>query len=132
MRAILFDSYPILVWIQGEKGKDRVVSILEEAKRGQIRVSICQINLGEVYYKVIRAKDIFHAKIFLSSFKLLPVDIVPITEELVWKASEIKAQFSISYADCFAVASALSLNTTILTGDPEFKKVEEIVKIEWL
>jgi len=37
-----------------------------------------------------------------------------------------------SYADCFAVATALRFNAAILTGDPEFKKIEKTVSVEWL
>ena len=38
----------------------------------------------------------------------------------------------LSYADCFAVASALRHDACILTGDPEFKNVEQIVEIDWV
>ena len=34
--------------------------------------------------------------------------------------------------DCFAVASARKNNAVIMTGDPEFKKIEQLVEIEWL
>ncbi len=50
----------------------------------------------------------------------------------VLEASRIKATYSISYADCFVVATALKENAPIVTGDPEFKKVQEIVTIEWI
>ncbi len=36
---------------------------------------------------------------------------------------------SISYADCFILASAIEHKATIVTGDPEFKKVELLVDI---
>jgi ribonuclease VapC len=52
--------------------------------------------------------------------------------ELIWKAAEIKAEYAISYADCFAVATAIRHNATILTGDPEFKKTEKLVKVKWV
>jgi predicted nuclease of predicted toxin-antitoxin system len=34
--------------------------------------------------------------------------------------------------DGFAVATAQRENAVILTGDPEFKNVEKLVKIDWL
>lgn len=132
MKRIVFDSYAILKWIKGEAGKEKVISLLEDSKNGKISSFICQINLGEVYYKIIRARSLKEAKKFLNTFVLLPVKVLPITEDLVWKASEIKAKYSISYADCFVVATAMREDAVILTGDPEFKKVEKIVSIEWL
>jgi predicted nucleic acid-binding protein len=35
-------------------------------------------------------------------------------------------------ADCFALASALANRVTLVTGDPEFKKVEHLVTIIWI
>ena len=91
-----------------------------------------QINLGEVYYKAIRTVGIDNAKIFLENFLRLPINIILPDGELIWKASEIKAEYPISYADCFAAATALKYKATILTGDPEFKKLGAIISVEWL
>jgi ribonuclease VapC len=62
----------------------------------------------------------------------LSFDIIPATNDLVFEAAEIKADYPISYADCFAVASALDQSAEIVTGDPDFKKVEHLVKINWI
>jgi predicted nucleic acid-binding protein len=42
------------------------------------------------------------------------------------------AVWSSSFADCFALASALERKATIVTGDPEFRKVEHLVGIIWI
>jgi len=47
-------------------------------------------------------------------------------------AARIKAGHALPFADCFAVATARKNNAVILTGDPEFKKVEPLVEIEWI
>ena len=38
----------------------------------------------------------------------------------------------IPYADCFAAATAIKEKATVVTGDPEFRKVEGLVGIDWL
>lgn len=48
------------------------------------------------------------------------------------KAAKIKAGHPSSFADCFAAATAKKNNSVIMTGDPEFKKIEDLVAIEWL
>jgi hypothetical protein len=60
------------------------------------------INLGEVYYKSIRTAGAEKAKAFLDNFQQLPLHLVLPDENLIWKASEIKARHPISFADCFA------------------------------
>ena len=132
MKRILFDSHAILKWIQMEPGFDRVKKLIESCRDASVAGYINQINLGEVYYITIREVGLDRAKVFLENFLRLPIQIILPDSELIWKASEIKAVYPISYANCFAVATALTYEAVILTGDPEFKKAENLVKVEWL
>jgi ribonuclease VapC len=129
---ILFDSHAILKWTQMEPGFKKVKSFIEACRDKSMTGYMNQINLGEVYYKTIRAVGIDRARDFLENFLRLPIQIILPDSELIWKASEIKAEHSISYADCFAVATAMKYNAAILTGDPEFKKTEELIVVEWI
>ena len=58
--------------------------------------------------------------------------ILPVPESLVYKAAELKAEYPISYADCFALACTLEHSAVLVTGDPEFKKVAHLVRIQWI
>lgn len=131
-KRILFDAHAILKWTQKEAGYQRVRSRMIECRDMSVTGYMNQINLGEVYYKAIRTVGIDNAKIFLENFLRLPINIILPDGELIWKASEIKAEYPISYADCFAAATALKYKATILTGDPEFKKLGAIISVEWL
>jgi predicted nucleic acid-binding protein len=37
-----------------------------------------------------------------------------------------------SFADCFAAALAKQKKALLLTGDPEFRQVEQEIAIDWL
>lgn len=132
MKKILFDAHAILKWTQKEKGYQKVKSLMIACSQDSAVGYMSQINLGEVYYKTIRAVGTERAKLFLDTFYRLPVTVVPPETELIWKASEIKAEYSISYADCFAASTALKYNATIITGDQEFRKIASIVPIDWI
>ena len=131
-KRILFDSYAILKWVQKEAGYDKVKSMLTACREKSITGYMSQINLGEVYYKTISAVGLDEARAFLENFFRLPINLILPDSELIWKASEIKATYPISYADCFAAATALRYQAAILTGDPEFKKLKRMVSVEWL
>jgi ribonuclease VapC len=131
-KKIVFDSHAILKWIQMESGYKKVKSRLKACQDGALAGFISQINLGEVYYKSIRAVGIERARQFLDNFERLPITILVPDRNLIWKAAEIKAEFSISYADCFAVATAMGLDAKIVTGDPDFKKTTQLVAVEWV
>ena len=62
----------------------------------------------------------------------LPIELLDATRNLVLDAAHVKANHALSYADAFVVAIARREGGVILTGDPEFKAVEELVAIEWL
>jgi hypothetical protein len=58
--------------------------------------------------------------------------VLPIPDTLVFKAAELKAEYAISYAGCFALACAFEQSAILVTGDPEFKKVTPSVNIHWI
>ncbi len=90
------------------------------------------INIGEVGYIILRAKLTNNLDDFLSQFLSLPIRPVPVDFDLVIEAAKIKASYPLSYADAFAVATALRNDAAIITGDPEFKAVMKLVQIDWL
>ena len=132
MKKIIFDSHAILKFSQDEEGADKIEKLLVLSQQGKIASFINQINLGESYYQTIRNFGLESAKRYLESFYQLPIKVVIPSSEIIFSASEIKAKYAISYADCFVVATALMHEASIITGDPEFKKVENTVKIEWV
>lgn len=132
MKNILLDSYAILKFYQDEDGADKVEKLLISSRQGDFKAFMSEINLGEVYYLTIRRLGLESAKEYLERFFELSIQIVSPSSDIILSAAEIKAEYAISYADCFAVATALKVNASIITGDPEFKKAERLVKIIWI
>ena len=132
MKRILFDSHALLKFSQDEEGADKVEQFLLSSLNRNLKAYLSEINLGEIYYISIRRLGLESAKLYLEQLLDLPIDIVSPSSEIIRGAAEIKAQYAISCADCFAAATALKYSASIITGDPEFKKVDHIVTIEWL
>ena len=132
MKSILFDAYAVLKYYQDEEGADKVEKLLISSRQEALSAYISEINLGEVYYQTIRRLGLEPAKKNLEQFSELPIRVIPPSSKIILSASEIKAEYAISYADCFAVATAIIFEASIITGDPEFKKVEHLVKIQWV
>lgn len=66
------------------------------------------------------------------TIKTLPIEIVDVNIQLAKEAARLKAIKKISYADCFAAALARLNKGEVITGDREFKAVEDEVKIAWI
>jgi predicted nucleic acid-binding protein len=128
----IFDSHALLKLFQKEKGYEKVIRLLEEMRKTGAIKYINAINLGEIIYSTKRAFGDQKKLEVLASIERLNFTILPVPNALIFQAAEYKAEYSISLADCFALASAIENKATLVTGDPEFKKVEHLVEIVWL
>jgi ribonuclease VapC len=121
-----------LKFFQKEKGYEKVVHLLEEIKKSGANKYVNAINLGEIIYSTKREFGDQKKLEVLANIERLDFNILPIPNNLIFEAAEYKAQYNISYADCFALASAIEHKAALVTGDPEFKKVEHLVEIVWV
>lgn len=128
----LFGSQALLAFFQNEKGADSVARILQKALKQRIERLICVINLGEILYVTKRRFGDTKKFEILGRVHQLGLKILPVSDSLVFQAAEIKAEYPISYADCFALASALEHSAILVTGDPDFKQVSRLVTIQWI
>ncbi|HDH10116.1 MAG TPA: type II toxin-antitoxin system VapC family toxin [Chloroflexi bacterium] len=126
----VLDTFAVIAYLRGEPAAKRVQALLAEA--GRLRLYLCLVNYGEVIYISERKGGRPAAEEAIRIVDALPVEVVPADRNLTFAAAHIKAHHPLSYADAFAVALAQQLDAVIVTGDPEFKSVEGIVRIEWL
>lgn len=129
---VLFDSHALLKFFQRESGRERVARLIDTAGRSRARKLLCAINLGEIIYITKRAFGDQKKLEVLAHIERLEFTILPVPNSLVFRAAELKAEHSILYADCFSLAAALEHKAAIVTGDPEFKKVANLVTVEWI
>lgn len=90
------------------------------------------INLGEVYYIMKRERGLEAAERVILDVNQLPIEKIDITWERIKQAASIKADHPIACADAFVAGLGQEFNSPIVTGDPEFKQLEEIVSVIWL
>lgn len=126
----VLDSYAILAYLNRERGYAKVKGLLAS---NEALLLMNEINLGETFYVVARARGMKQAEYFINTIlDSLPIRKVSNGFGDVLEAARIKARYAIAYADCFAVATALREGAPIVTGDPEFRKIEDIVQVEWI
>ena len=89
-------------------------------------------NQREVYYIIAKGRSLDKAEEFLRHLETLPIRCLGNTFQQVLEAAKIKAQFPLSYADAFVVATAQRSQAIVVTGDPEFRAVSHLIQILWL
>jgi ribonuclease VapC len=132
--SYVLDSFAVLAYLEGEAGMSRVREVLNQAEAAAYTIYLSLINLGEVLYITERENGPVEARRVLAAIDQLPVQIVPVSRDTVLAVAHVKERYPISYADAFAVVTALDYKGILITGDPEFESVanDEIVSIEWL
>lgn len=128
----LLDSFALLAYLNDEPGKTRVQELLSLAEDRKCRLVMCLVNLGEVLYIAERERGLPLAHSVLALVESLPMELLDVSRDLVLDAAHVKAHHALSYADAFAVAAAMREGAIVLTGDPEFETVEDLIKVEWL
>jgi len=131
-RPLIFDSYALLKLFQKEKGYEKVAQLLEEGRKSGAVKYLNAINLGEIIYSTKKEFGDQKKLEVLGNIERLNFTILSVPNNLIFQAAEYKAQYNISCADCFALASAIEHKAILVTGDPEFKKVEHLVEIVWV
>jgi len=148
MKNIILDSWAIIAWLQGEsQGKKvrdlinwvsgdtdlekKIKNLIGQSEIEKIRLFVNIINLGEVFYILGRRKGKEEAKDTISEIKENPIEIIPVSNSLVFRAASLKVNYPIAYANAFAIATAITQEGDLLTGDPELKDLEDI-PIIWI
>ena len=128
----VLDSFGLLAYFGGEPGEAQVKTVLERAVAGQAEAYLSVVNLGEVAYIIEREQGVAATRRTLAAVDQLPIQVIEADRRMALAAAHVKAHHAISYADAFAVALAQQMDAVILTGDPEFGKIEHLVAVEWL
>lgn len=90
---------------------------------------IWNIQIGENLY---REQGRETAEKVISHLSQYPIELVDVDRDLAKDAALLKGKYKIAYAACFAAALAKRMNAIVLTGDPEFKILQNEIEVLWL
>lgn len=134
MASMVLDSWALMALFHDEPSAGKVEELLWEASREHHLLLLCVVNWGEIYYSVMRTEGQAVADRRTAEIASLPIELAPVDADLalVRQAAIFKATKTLSYADAFAAALAKLRHAILVTGDPEFKSLENEIKIRWL
>lgn len=136
MNKFILDSYALLcLFDKKRKSENQAIrKYLDDSEHGRIELYLSKINEGEVFYKLYKYLGSEVAVGFRTDMKngIFPVQVVSVNDRRAEYASEIKAKFNVSYADAFCIGLAAEMRLPVITGDPEFESVRDIVSVKSL
>ena len=132
MKPKVLDAYALMAFYENEPGADTVRELILSAEKGTNELSMTAINLGEVWYSLARNYSSKVADHYVHEVEAMAIEIVPADWSLAYQAAQFKAGGHLSYADCFAAALAKLKNAELVTGDKEFKSLQDQIKVHWI
>lgn len=124
---LVLDTKPLIKLFAQANGWDAVQKILAKIEAGEIEASICVVTLTEIYYKYVQEGRADLAKERTQNLRYaMYLKKLEINEETAVKAGEFKGKYDISIADAFIAAAAYFEGATVISDDPDYKKILEI------
>lgn len=127
---VVFDAEPLIAFAFDEPGADAVEDVLDDVYDGEIDGCVTTINLAEFRYIAARLSSPERADAHITDLKEIGVTEYKI--DGLWElASDLKATYSPSLGDAYAVAAAKEEDTngngvTLLVGaDDDYDDFEE-------
>ena len=128
----VLDSFAFLAFLGEEPGAATVEEILRSCDEGDAQGYLSIVNFGEILYITEREQGLQEAQRAIATIDELPLRVIEADRSRTFAAAHVKAHYAVSYADAFAIALAQEMEAQVVTGDPEFKKVEDLVAVRWL
>ena len=132
MKKYVLDSYALIAFFEDEAGAQRVEEILKEMLAGKVKGYLCIVNWGEIYYITLREQGGEQAETVIRQIRKFPLHLMDADREQTYQAAKLKGKYPLAYADCFAASLAMKLKATLVTGDPEFKILQDFLSIDWI
>lgn len=129
MKEYVLDANVVLRYFgvsEGE-GANKIRALFEQAERGQARLWMSVINLGEVLYILLRHVGETRARQYVRVLQHVAT-MVEADAAQALAAAEMKHKYKLGYADSFAATLAVTLKATLVSADPAFEKLGKTLK----
>lgn len=131
--CIVVDSTTLFTLLERQEGWEDVVDFFLEAVESDMRVLLSAASWGEMLNMAARTYHNYaRAERVIQSIEWLPIRIVDGNRETERLAARVFSSARLSYAASHAVARAMQDDAELVTGDPEFRRVETELPIRWI
>jgi predicted nucleic acid-binding protein len=122
--TVLIDSW---AWIEYWKG-GAYSRLASEHIDGSETAIVSTVNLAEIYYWVLK-----HYNTDVAKQKKTTITrrcfLIPLDESIAVNAAKAKKEHGIGLADSIVLATGQAENAQIVTGDPDFKELANVIYI---
>ncbi len=129
MKEYVLDANAIIRYFKPGKadGNEKVEQLIDGARGGRLNLWMSVVNLGEVFYVLLRGLKDEAALEYIQSLQRAVLIHEPDANHTI-QAARLKHRYKLGYADSFAAALAMEKDATLVSADPEFSKIGSALK----
>jgi predicted nucleic acid-binding protein len=131
-KALVLDTWAVIAFLEDEPSGGHIADLIASAHEEEVPVYMCVVNAGEVWYIIAREISEEEANNSIKELHDLRIQFEDADWEITQEAARFKSKNKMSYADCYAGALAKVKKADLVTGDREFKAIEDQIKIQWV
>jgi len=115
------DASAILRYLDNEAGADQVKKLFLDAYHQRTELYVNAVNWSEVIYTCIKRAGAA-AKPKIQQLSASPITLISVDDNMAWVAADMRLNFNLHLADAFALATAATTHSTLVTADYDFKQ----------
>lgn len=129
-RRYVLDANALLGFFEARSGAAQKIRKLFDEARGQERpLLMSAVTWGEVFYIEWRKHGEAGARQAEGVLHELPIVVIGVDRERASRVGALKQKHGLGFADAFAAELALEHGAWLVTADPEFSKVGQMLPI---
>ncbi len=128
----VLDALALMVYLEKEQGYTKVKDLFTKAAESEKNLLMTTVNLGEVYYVLVRNHGVEEAEKILQLIETFPIEFVEIDMALAKQAALYKVTLKLSFVDSLAAALTKLRKGELVTKDKDFKAIEQEIKVSWV
>jgi predicted nucleic acid-binding protein len=123
MKIHVLDANALYRFLTGGPGADLVSRLFKEARDAEQPLQMSVVNWGEVYYTIAKSQGFAETGKIMDRVRMLPVAVLDADEFVTARAARLKAGYGLSYAGCFAAATAGNGGVLVTADAKDFRKM---------
>lgn len=114
MPTYVLDTDAFILYLMAEE-RGVIRQLLHRAEAEEVRVLTCSATLAEVMVQLAQRFTPSEAERIMRAIRALPIDLISITDELIFAAAQLRANYGLDANQAIAAATAQREHATLLT-----------------
>jgi ribonuclease VapC len=131
-KVLVLDSWAVIAFFEDEPAGKKIADLIANAHEDGIPVYMTVVNVGEVWYITAREISEEAANNIVKELNGLRIEFMDANWEITQEAARFKSKNRMSYADCYAAALTKLKKGVLVTGDNEFRALDDQIGIQWV